>query len=194
MAAIFNNKWIYTLDFTGDLKLLEKKVLPSTWTNPVDGSNSSNFHTYPESYLNSVGWYRVLEDIPIITNYETTTLSTRVYDSVNKYFTDVLIANYLPIEEIRHKKKLEVSSAKMNNIRAKLDNKTSDEKFISIYRSLSLLIQAFSETNPAIFVNNQTFLQNVMAKANTLNSETDVYNTRLAQIEIETDIATLIAI
>lgn len=190
----FNGKWIYTLIVSGDLDLLIKTRLPISWEDPVSGIQYGDLSDLSTDNLNDLGWYKVLEDFPSITEYEDVVIDSRVFNNGTMEFADIYIAEYRPLEEVRALKLYNLYLAKSLNIDNTLDNKTNSEKFLIAYKSIALLIFSFSKADPKNFVNNNTYLQNVLTKINNLEIETDEYDARILLAETETDILTLINI
>jgi len=191
----FLNNWIYTTDLTGDLKLLKVSGLPITWNDPVSGNSHSNFPVLGStdiSAMNNIGWYRILENIVIPTPYQKIVLSSRVFDNQTSEFTDVYTIRYKDIETIRNIKLSEVNTEKINTIESHFDYLTDTEKFHTIYKSIGLLIQSFSEIDPQIYVNNNTYLQTVLGRVNAMDIDVSECNSRISKIKTETDLQKLI--
>lgn len=192
--ADFNNRWIYTTDTSTDPNLLTKLVLPIRWEDPVSGIKYGNLNDLSTVELNSVGWYKVMEEIPAKTVYEVHILDSRIYDDQTLEYTDTYILEYDDIETVRVIKIDSLEAEKDLTIEIELERRSLNDNLYVIYKGLATLINEFTKADPADSINNNTALQNILTKTTALAIDVNAINSRIAQAEVETDIPTLIAI
>jgi len=189
----FSNRWIHTLDPEGDLSGENPIKLPASWRNAA-GDWYSNLQLLSVPALNNIGWYKIMVDKPVINEYEENTISDISFNALNDEIEVIYVKSYKDLTEVRNIKIRAIHNAKIINIQTTLDDRTKPENFQVIFKSLSLLIHAFSQANPQTYVNNNTYLQAVMSQSSILENETIIYNNKIAQVNIETDIPTIIAL
>lgn len=190
--AVFNNNWIYTLD-TGNpgTNIIP---LPEQWKDPVTGISYSSLHLLSESELNTIGWFRVLEERPVgeITKYQNEVLDSLIFTSGNSTFTATYLYEYKTLQEVRVIKILELEALRKTFIETQLNNIPDIRKWVAIYKTVGKLISHLSPLVPAI--QNDTYLQAVLNKVTSLNTKETEYDDKVTLVNTETNIPTIIAI